>query len=115
MKKQVYSGLMFAFAMSLVLALGPVSASAAGTSNVAGTYTIADLGQGVWGGGALMSDGDVTGQVAFSYGNGQYIFKLQGSQWSFTDSSDQMVALCFNVVVIKGNSIFPPPSAFRCL
>ncbi|HEX2913337.1 MAG TPA: hypothetical protein VH186_21215 [Chloroflexia bacterium] len=112
MKMCVCLSLLFAIALSVVLALSPVSASAAGTSTVAGTYTIADLGQGVWGGGAVMADGSITGSVAFSAGNGQYIFKLQGTQWNFTDSSDQMVNLCFNVVVIKGSTIFPPSFCF---
>src|SRR5512140_1179765 len=50
-----------AVAMLLVLSVLP-SASAAGA--VVGTYSVADLGQGIWGGGPLFADGTAGGVVA---------------------------------------------------
>ena len=113
MKKRDYTALFLALTLAAVLAVSPVAASAAGTSTVVGTYSIADLGQGVWGGGSLMSDGSITGRLAFSAGNGQFILKFQGSSWSFTDSSNQAVTLCYNVTIIKATSPFPPYICFQ--
>ena len=64
---------------SLVLAVAAsVSvASAAGPPAVVGTYSIADLGQGGWGGGQLRADGSVGGGASFSFGNGANVGKIQ--------------------------------------
>ncbi len=97
-------------AFALVFALGfAVTTSthvrASAGSNVVGTYTIADNGQGVWGGGNLRADGSVDGMVAFSAGNGQLVAQFVPSGWSYADASD--VQICFNINVTKGD-----PNAF---
>jgi len=52
---------------------------AAGT--VVGTYTIADHGQGGWGGGPLYTDGSIGGGGALSYFDGQEVGVVTGGVW----------------------------------
>lgn len=91
-----------------LLALAPLAAhpAAAASSPVVGTYSVADNGQGCWGGGALLADGSVTGNAACSFANGQVIARLSPTGWTFSDSSDSVVVLTFSVRMIKGPNVF---------
>lgn len=98
-------------ALVALLALSIVpAASAAGNGNVVGTFTLADLGQGLWGGGALFADGSAGGNIPFSALNGQLVFNIQPVNW-FWLVPNQVVALCFNVVPIKGT---PFATGYSC-
>jgi len=68
------------------------------------TFTIADLGQGAWGGGSLRADGSATGNVPFSAENGQSIAHFQPVSWTQVDSDS--VDICFVVRQIRGPPIF---------
>ena len=87
---------------SMLLAVGVASAS----PKVSYTFTVADLGQGIWGGGSLFADGTAGGNVAFSAGNGAVIYHLHATSWAvlFPGALD----VCFEVREIKGSSGLPP-------
>lgn len=92
----------------LVLAtLMTTAALADGNSQVAYTWTIADLGQGVWGGGPLFADGSTGGNLPASIFNGQLIFHLKPASWSETVPGEA-VEICFDVREIKGSLGLPP-------
>ena len=71
------------------------------------TFTIADLGQGIWGGGPLYSDGSASGNVAFSAGNGEIVFQIQPVSWEEVNGGEA-VDICFETREIKGDAFFPP-------
>lgn len=71
------------------------------------TFTIADLGQGVWGGGSLFDDGSAGGNVAFSAGNGQAILQFQAVSWEEVNDGEA-VDICFETRYIKDGEFFPP-------
>lgn len=91
----------------LVLAASLTSvAFAGGNPKVEYTWTIADLGQGVWGGGPLYADGSAGGYLPVSLANGQMIFQLNPTSWSEVDGG-AAVDICFHLKEIKGTSGFP--------
>ena len=71
------------------------------------TFTIASLGQGIWGGGPLYSDGSAGGNVAFSAGNGETIFQIRAVSWEEIGDGEA-VDICFETKEIKGDAFFPP-------
>lgn len=97
-------------AMSLILAVLLVSLwlpeafAEAAPATVVGSYTITDLGQGGWGGGALLSDGALTGSGALSLSTpyGQVIAKVTNGSWSGSLATGDMVTLCLDLVQIQG-------------
>jgi hypothetical protein len=100
-----------ALAFALILSTGVLTSVAAARSpKVAGSYTIADLGQGGWGGGPLNTDGTIGGSAGFSYGNGQNLGAIQGTSW--VSSAPGLVTLCFTDTATKGQPLFPSPSCF---
>lgn len=94
----------------LLLLLAALSASvsfADGNSNVAYTWTVNDLGQGVWGGGPLFEDGTAGGNFPLSFFNGQAIALFQPVSW-YEVVPGESVNICFRVREIKGDLGFPP-------
>lgn len=80
---------------SMVLAMtSPVFAN-----SVVGTWVVADHGQGGWAGGNMLSDGTLDGSGAFAFQTpvGEEVASIQGSNWSFTDSTNTVVNLCVTV------------------
>ncbi len=93
----------------LITVLMATTAFAGGNSKVAYTWTIADLGQGVWGGGPLYADGSAGGNLAFSIANGQVVGYLQPTTWHEYEADGQAaVDICFTLHEIKGDSELPP-------
>ena len=90
----------------VAIALNASVALAGGQSSVTATWSVAQLGQGVHGGGPLYADGTGGGNVAFSAGNGAVIYHLDVTSW--TDLGGGMIDLCFDVREIKGSSGLPP-------
>ncbi len=90
---------------ALILVLLATGAASAGR-RVVYTWTVADLGQGVWGGGPLFAGGSAGGNVAFSAENGQVIYHLSVTEWS--ELSPGLLDLCFALREIKGDSGFDP-------
>ena len=73
---------------------GAITASAsAAAAKPLYTFTIADLGQGAWGGGALLSDGSINGGGGLSDGNGQVIATIRGLYWQ--QDGPGAVTMCF--------------------
>lgn len=102
----------FIFLVVLVLAALLVSvAFADGNPNVVYTWTVADLGQGVWGGGPLFDDGTTGGNLPFSGFNGQVIAHLHPISWNEVDPGVS-IDICFRVHEIKGSLGFPPEFCF---
>ena len=99
---------LFILFVVLVLAVSLTSVAFAGEhSKVEYTWTITDLGQGVWGGGPLYADGSAGGYMSVSLADGQLIFQLDPVSWSEVDGG-AAVDICFTVEEIKGSSGFPP-------
>jgi hypothetical protein len=97
----------FIFLMVLVLAaLSASVASAGGERNVVYTWTVNDLGQGVWGGGPLFDDGTAGGNLPISFFNGQVIGHFHPVSWHEVVPGES-VDICFRVREIKG-SLGPP-------
>ncbi len=99
-------------AAALLLGAGATGVIAAGASDVVGTFTLADNGQGGWAGGPLLADGTVGGGGALSFANGQVIAKVRGDSWSRAGS--QAVNICFDVTQTKGpaGAAGPPVQCF---
>jgi hypothetical protein len=95
------------FGVLVLAALMTTGAIADGNSNVAYTWTLADLGQGIWGGGPLFADGSTGGNLPFSAENGQLIFHLHPTSWSYVVPGES-VDICFTLHEIKGSLGFPP-------
>ena len=96
------------FIVLVLMALPTFAVFADNNPKVEYTWSIADLGQGVWGGGPLYSDGTGGGNVAFSAVNGQLVFQLQITGWSAVVPG-QLLEACFVVRAIKGTPPFPSP------
>lgn len=95
------------FLVVLVLAaLSASVASAGGNPNVVYTWTVNDLGQGVWGGGPLFDDGSTGGNFPLSFYNGQLIAHFHPVSW-YEVVPGESVDICFRVREIKG-SLGPP-------
>src|SRR5258708_17541053 len=71
-------------------------------SNIVGTYTVADNGQGGWAGGPLYANGILGGTGAVSFNNGQEVGKVVSGTWQ-VDSSVAFSALdiCFTIQPVK--------------
>jgi hypothetical protein len=96
----------------LVLAALPASvASADGHPNVAYTWTVNDLGQGVWGGGPLFENGTAGGNFPLSFYNGQVIAHFHPVSWNEVVPGES-VDICFRVREIKGSSGSPDEFCF---
>jgi hypothetical protein len=81
----------------------PVSAN---SPVVAYTFTVTDLGQGCWGGGALNTDHTISGGAACSMDNGQIVGLIQGTNW--WNVGPGAVEVCFTFVNHKGVIPLPP-------
>ncbi|UCC52864.1 MAG: hypothetical protein JSV68_02640 [Anaerolineaceae bacterium] len=91
------------FLLVLVLATFSVSVVVAGGNpKVAYTWTVNDLGQGVWGGGPLFDDGTAGGNFPLSFYNGQAIAHFHPVSWHEVVPGES-VDICFEVRVIKGD------------
>ena len=98
-----------------VLVLGAVMttvAFAGGKANVFATFSVEQLGQGVWGGGPLFADGTMGGNVAFSAVNGQLIFHDRPIFWLEDDPEPGLITRCFELHVIK-NTLNIPTDPFE--
>ena len=83
------------------------TAASAATSPVY-TFTVADVGQGFPEGGALMSDGTVSGGGELSILNGKVIASITGAGWRQVDPTD--VKICFNLEFLRP----PIPAHIEC-
>jgi hypothetical protein len=91
------------FLLVLVLAMFSVSVVAArGNPKVVYTWTVNDLGQGVWGGGPLFEDGTAGGNFPLSFYNGQAIAHFHPVSWEEVMPGES-IDICFEVRVIKGD------------
>ena len=72
------------------------------------TFTVADVGQGFHQGGALMSDGTVSGGGELSIHNGAVIASITGVSWQQVDPTD--VKICFNLEFLRP----PIPAHIEC-
>ncbi len=107
-------------AVALVLPLIALPASA---SSVVFTYTLADHGQGGWGGGQLFADGTAGGANGVSFFNGADVATFAASSWSLgtsaltSPSGGPGVDICGTLTVTKSNGFLPPPGVvpFFCL
>ena len=96
----------------LVLAALPTSvASADGHQNVVYTWTVNDLGQGVWGGGPLFGDGTAGGNFPLSFADGQIIAHFYPISWHEVVPGES-VDICFRVHEIKGSLDTPDEFCF---
>jgi hypothetical protein len=91
----------FLLVVVVLTALSTSVAFADGNPNVAYTWTVNDLGQGVWGGGPLFEDGSTGGNFPLSFDNGQTIAHFQPIYWYEVDPGES-VNICFRVREIKG-------------
>ena len=66
--------------VATLLLLAAIPANAVGPQAVY-TFSVADLGQGLWGGGQLRADGSANGHVAFSFLNGNYVAHHHPKFW----------------------------------
>jgi hypothetical protein len=64
-------------AIFLMVTVSPVFAS-----RVAYTYTLADLGQGGWGGGPLYTNGQANGANGISFNNGADVGTFKATTWT---------------------------------
>ncbi len=100
------------FLTMLVLAALPASAAFAdGSPKVVYTWTVNDLGQGVWGGGPLFEDGKAGGNFPLSFYNGQVIAHFYPISWHEVVPGES-VDICFRVREIKGSSGSPDEFCF---
>jgi hypothetical protein len=91
------------FLLVLVLAMFSVSVVAARANpKVVYTWTVNDLGQGVWGGGPLFEDGTAGGNFPLSFYNGQAIAHFHPVSWEEVMPGES-IDICFEVRVIKGD------------
>ena len=88
-------------------ALTAAAASAATTPVY--TFTVTDVGQGVHEGGALLSDGSISGGGELSISNGTVIASITGVDWQ--QASPDAVTMCFNFQFLKP----PIPAHVECL
>ena len=91
----------------LLVALMTTVASAEDDSNVAYTWTVTELGQGIWGGGPLFADGSTGGNLPVSGNNGEVVFHLHPTSW-YEIVPEEVVDICFTLHEIKGDTGLPP-------
>jgi hypothetical protein len=92
----------FLLAVLVLAALSTSVASADGNPNVVYTWTVNDLGQGVWGGGPLFDDGSAGGNFPLSFNDGQIIAHFEPVSWKEVVAGE-FVDICFHVREIKGS------------
>ena len=95
----------------VLLAAFLLTSVASASGNVVATFTIADLGQGAWGGGSLFADGTARGHIPFSFLDGQVIFHLHPASWSWV-VPEAVIEICFDTHVIKNTVGLPIPPSF---
>ena len=88
--------------MLVLAALLASAALAKGNREVVYTWTVNDLGQGVWGGGPLFNDGSTGGNFPLSFYNGQAVAHFHPVSWSEVVPGES-IDICFEVRVIKGD------------
>jgi hypothetical protein len=88
--------------MLVLAALLASAALAKGNREVVYTWTVNDLGQGVWGGGPLFDDGSTGGNFPLSFYNGQAIAHFHPVSWNEVVPGES-IDICFEVRVIKGD------------
>jgi len=98
---------LLAIAAPLAPTLG-IAAPALAAGGAAGTWSIADHGQGCWGGGTLNADGTANGSgaCAFTTPADEEVASVAAVSWSFTDTTDTAVTLCADFTGKKG-PVFP--------
>ena len=100
-------------AAAIAVSLAGITHSRAATASPnVGTYAVADLGQGAWGGGPLNADGTLGGGASYSFGNGSFVGKLVPTTWNFVNVGTA-VNLCFTPQVLKGPPVFPTPACIQ--
>jgi len=89
---------LIAAAVVVAATLGSVAPTLAAGSPVAGTFTLADHGQGGWAGGPLYADGTAGGGggVSFSTPDGQFVQVIHATSWSFDSADHSTIQLCFS-------------------
>ncbi|HVH14152.1 MAG TPA: hypothetical protein VNA15_00325 [Candidatus Angelobacter sp.] len=86
--------------------------------SVAYTYTLADLGQGGWGGGPLFTDGQAGGANGISFANGADVGTFTASTWKAGTSAitnGPGVDICGTLTVTKSDGTstgLPPPGVY---
>jgi hypothetical protein len=97
--------------LSAILVISAVPAFA---SNVVFTYTVADNGQGGWGGGPLFANGAAGGANGISFNNGADVAILKASTWHFQTTSfgTPGVDICGTLTVSKSDGFLPPPGVY---
>lgn len=99
--------------MFLIVAVYPAFAS-----SVVYTYTLADLGQGGWGGGPLYANGQANGANGVSFGNGANVGAFKASSWRAGTSAitnGPGVDICGTLTVKKSDGTstgLPPPGVY---
>jgi hypothetical protein len=85
-----------------------LTARAAASNPVVGTWEVGDRGQGAWAGGTLLADHSLTGSGSFAFSTplGEEVASIRGKSWSFTDATQTHVNLCATVVGKQG-PVFP--------
>ena len=85
-----------------------LTARAAVSNPIIGTWHVGDRGPGAWAGGTLLADQTLTGSGGFAFSTplGEEVASIRGESWSFTDASDSHVNLCVTVVGKQG-PVFP--------
>jgi hypothetical protein len=98
---------LLATAASLALMSG-AGAPAFAAGAVTGTWSVADRGQGCWGGGIMNADGTAggSGSCAFSTPAGEEAASITPVSWSFTGTTETAVTLCANFTGKQG-PVFP--------
>jgi hypothetical protein len=109
-KSEMKKKLMVLIGVVLLAAISLTSVASA-SGNVVATFTIADLGQGAWGGGSLFADGTASGHIPFSFLDGQVIFHLHPTSWSWVVPGT-VIEICFDTHVIKNMVGLPIPPSF---
>ena len=101
--------------MLVLTALSAPVASADGNSRVVYTWTVNDLGQGVWGGGPLFDDGSAGGNFPLSFYNGQIIAHFQPVRWHEVVPGES-IDICFHCLSWSGIKVFVSelPVEFSC-
>ncbi len=102
--KKLTTSLVLVVFLASVWVPAAFAAGAPTPATVVGSYTVADLGQGGWAGGALRSDNTISGggSYAASTPEGQVIAKITGGSWSGTLATGHTVTLCLDVLQIYG-------------
>jgi hypothetical protein len=85
-------------------------AALASANPAIGTYSVADAGAGgAWQGGPMFADGSLGGGGMVEFPppeGGQLVLRVTPLSWSYTDSTDSAVQLCFDLTELR-----PQPQA----